>query len=109
MFHKTPVLKESQAFERNDLMYHALLSNAQHKIDVYDKLLINILTIYAPAKSSEKQLTTVRVTSLCKGNVCGGLAEGPVQDGLQQTMWSYLYGDGIGWDKLRSFLKQNCT
>jgi hypothetical protein len=54
--------------------------------------------IYAPAQSSEEQFTAVRVTSLCEGNVCGGLVEGPVQDGLQETMRSNLYGDGIGWD-----------
>jgi hypothetical protein len=40
------------------------------------------------------------MTSLSEGNVCGGLAERSVQDGLQQTMWSNLYCYGIGWDML---------
>jgi hypothetical protein len=38
------------------------------------------------------------MTSLSESNVCGGLIEGPVQDGLQETMGSNLYGDGISWD-----------
>jgi hypothetical protein len=40
------------------------------------------------------------MTSLSESNVCGGLAERTVQDGLQQTMWSNFYCDGIGWDML---------
>jgi len=40
------------------------------------------------------------MTFLSEGNVCGGLAERLVKDGLQQPMWSNLYCDGIGWDML---------
>jgi len=63
---------------------------------------------YIPSQSSEKPLGAVRVTLLCKSNVCDAPVQRAIQDSLQETMWGNLNSDGIKWYVSRCFLKKHC-
>jgi hypothetical protein len=69
-------------------------------IRISDYFIHTYETRYALAQGSEKPLSEVRVTSLCKGNVGDTLVERTFQDGLQETVWSNFNSDCIKWDVL---------
>lgn len=67
----------------------------------------NFIRVTLPANSWQEKVESLRMCTLCQGNICTLRTEGTTQDCLQETIRCYFNDNGIIWNVSASLLKKH--